>query len=90
MNLTRRDFLSVGGATAMVGMAGCRAGSNMSEDRDFILSPDGRKLILPWTGLNANARVWVVGDTHFGMYDERDAQYADNYRRMSWQGKNYG
>ena len=89
MKLTRRNFLTAGGAAAMVGATGCGVGSKMSLDRDFILSPNGRKLILPWTGLKSNVRVWVAGDTHFGMYDERDAQYADNYRRMSWQGKGY-
>lgn len=89
MKLTRRNFLTAGGVAAMVGAAGCGARLRMSADKEFVLSPDGKKLALPWTGLESSVRVWVVGDTHFGMYDARDALYADNYRRMSWQGKGY-
>ena len=89
MNLSRRNFLAAGGAAALVGTTGCKSGAERLPDKEFVLSPNGRKLHLPWPGLREKVRVWVAGDTHFGMYDERDAQYADNYRRMSWKPEGY-
>lgn len=88
MSLTRRSFLTTGGAAA-IGAAGCRSAAQRTGDKDFVLSPNGRELFLPWEGLEERVRVWVAGDTHFGMYDGRDAQYADNYRRMCWKAEDY-
>ncbi len=78
-----------GGAAAAVAAAGCKSAAGRTADKEFVLSPDGRRLVLPWSGLGEPLRVWVAGDTHFGMHDERDAQYADNYRRMSWKPEGY-
>lgn len=90
MKLTRRNFLAAGGAAAMVGATDAKGELQMSAaNKEFVLSPNGKVLVLPWTGLKTDVRVRVVGDTHFGMYDERDAQHADNYRRMSWRGEEY-
>ena len=88
MSLTRRNFLTTGGAAA-IGAAGCRSAAQRTGDKDFVLSPNGCELLLPWEGLKERVRVWVAGDTHFGMYDGRDAQYADNYRRMGWKAEGY-
>lgn len=34
-------------------------------------------------GLGETVKVWVIGDTHLGLYDERDKEHADNYHRMA-------
>ena len=85
-DMTRRHFL---GSVAALGAAGCKPCAIRTADKGFVLSPDGRTLNLPWGGLGEQVRVWVAGDTHFGMFDDRDARHADNCRRMSWLGANY-
>lgn len=89
MRLTRRNFFRTGGVAALSGCFGCAASLAKANAKDFVLTPDGSELNLPWAGLGGKVRVWVAGDTHFGMYDERDAQYSDNYRRMSWGPERY-
>ena len=87
--LTRRTFLANGGVATLLGATGCASVAGRAAEKEFVLSPNGKKLDLPWPGLKEKLRIWVAGDTHFGMYDERDAQYADNYRRMSWKPEGY-
>lgn len=87
--LTRRTFLANGGAAALLGATGCATVAGRARDKEFVLSPNGKKLVLPWPGLGEKLRIWVAGDTHFGLYDGRDAQYADNYRRMCWKPEVY-
>ena len=87
MRITRRNLLATGGAAVMVGATGCESNAKTASDRDFILSPGGRELVLSGAGLRDRVRVWVMGDTHFGLHDGRDDAYAANYRRMAqWPG----
>ena len=83
--MTRRGFFAGGAGLAASGLAGgCRCG-NAAAPRQFALT--ARNLRLPWPGLAEPVRFVVIGDTHWAYSDGRDAQHADNCRRMAqWPG----
>lgn len=87
--VSRRDFLLSGSALTVSAAMGCRSCPDMASEKEFVLTPDCKKLFLPWRGLREKVRIWVAGDTHFGMYDDRDREHADQYRRMSWKPDGY-
>lgn len=64
-------------------MAGC-CGPVASTNRakEFIMAPNG-EVHIGVPSLGEPVRFFVVGDTHFGLHDERDDAYRDNYARLS-------
>lgn len=81
MKTNRRYFF--GTALALAAAAGCSAPRRGAAIRCRPFSLDEKcTLRMPVAGLKEPVRFFVVGDTHFNYYDERDAAYADNYKRL--------
>ena len=85
MNLNRREFFAGGGAMLA---AGCAPSCTVGAVRTTQWALDGKlRLRMKCPFLAEPVKVWVAGDTHLGLHDERDDAYAANYRRMAqWPG----
>ena len=86
MNISRRSFFGAAGMAAAAA-AGGRAGFGAARPcpagaTSFAYGPNG-KLRVTVPGLAGDVRVFVAGDTHFGLHDARDDAYAGNYERMA-------
>ena len=86
MDRSRRDFLkgvAVGGTCALA--AGCVDVPRkclIQGAMGYALGPKGQvRLTVP--GLKEELRVFIVGDTHLTLHDERDNAYAAYYARMA-------
>lgn len=85
--MNRREFLG-GAASSCAILTGCRsldrpmshAGNAIDKNYAFTA---GERLRLAWPGCPLPVRLWVIGDTHFALHDDRDAAYADQYARMA-------
>jgi len=73
-------LMSVALAVCM-GVGVCSAATR--QGRPFALKQGRLSLEIPVEGLKETVRFAVAGDTHLALHDERDAAYADNYRRMA-------
>jgi predicted MPP superfamily phosphohydrolase len=81
-NVSRRTFFTAAAcATLGAGVTSC-APRRASGATSFAYGARNRlRITLP--GLEKEVRVFVIGDTHFGLSDARDAAYAKNYARMA-------
>ncbi len=80
--MNRREFIK-GAAVVAAGSAV----ANCAADEVKPISPvigfnGGDGVNITGIGLAKPLKVTVITDTHFGMYDERDAEYADFYQRL--------
>ena len=89
MDISRRDFfgaagMAAAGAAVAVGGNAAPAVSKPCPNgaSSFAYGPKG-KLRITVPGLAQDVRVFVIGDTHFGLHDARDDAYAGNYARMA-------
>lgn len=91
VKLNRRGFLSMSTAVAALPVLGAAKAAQGVEpqsaaapaSKDFFVDWTRNRLVLPRIGLKESVRLRVIGDTHFNFYDERDAEYTDNYSRMA-------
>lgn len=87
MAINRRQFFAGGVSMLAAGCVHGRGSGMLPSARcEWALAPHNR-LRLASPVLKAPLKVWVAGDTHLGLHDQRDDQYADFYRRMAqWPG----
>lgn len=81
--MNRREFLR-GAAVVSASAAVVRCTATEAKPVSPVIGFNGRNGVhVAGIGLAKPIKIAVISDTHFGMYDERDAQYADFYKRMS-------